>query len=83
MDPRGIRLHGLRVVGALDLTAVGVPFALRFDGGSFEAAVNRALFRWVGMQRQKACPSGNLFATRWAMWTASVVLPIPAIPSMA
>ena len=37
-DPLGIRLRGLRVVGALDLTAVEVPFALRFEDCSFEAA---------------------------------------------
>jgi hypothetical protein len=38
VDPRGIRLRGLRVVGVLDLTAVDVPFALHFEDCSFEAA---------------------------------------------
>lgn len=37
-DPRGIRLRGLHVAGRLDLTAVAVPFALRFEGCSFEDA---------------------------------------------
>jgi hypothetical protein len=38
VDPRGIRLRGLRVVGRLDLSGVEVPFALRFEECSFEAA---------------------------------------------
>jgi hypothetical protein len=38
VDPRGFRLRGLRVVGALDLTAVEVPFALRFEDCSFDSA---------------------------------------------
>jgi hypothetical protein len=38
VDPRGIRLRGLRVAGALDLTAVEVPFGLAFENCSFEAA---------------------------------------------
>jgi hypothetical protein len=38
VDPRGIRLVGLRIVGQLDLSAVEVPFALRFERCSFEQA---------------------------------------------
>jgi hypothetical protein len=38
VDPRGIRLRGLRVVGTLDLTAVEVPFGLRFEECSFVEA---------------------------------------------
>jgi hypothetical protein len=38
VDPRGIRLRGLRVLGVLDLTGVEVPFGLRFEDCSFEAA---------------------------------------------
>src|SRR5262249_28430778 len=36
VDPRGIHLRGLRVDGELDLTAVELPFALRFENCSFE-----------------------------------------------
>ena len=32
---------------------------------------------------RKNCPSGKLAASRWAACTANVVLPIPAIPSIA
>jgi len=38
VDPRGIRLRGLRVTGELDLTAVSVPFGLSFVACSFERA---------------------------------------------
>jgi hypothetical protein len=38
VDPRGIHLRGLHVLGRLDLNAVEVPFALRFEECSFEAA---------------------------------------------
>src|SRR5688572_26770229 len=38
VDPRGIRLRGAQVVGQLDLTAVEVPFGLRFEECSFEQA---------------------------------------------
>ena len=32
---------------------------------------------------KKICPSGNRGASRWAAWTASAVLPMPAIPPIA
>lgn len=38
VDPRGMWLRGVTVVGQLDLTAVEVPFGLRFENCSFEAA---------------------------------------------
>jgi len=38
VDPRGIWLRGLSVTGTLDLTGVRVPFGLRFEECSFEAA---------------------------------------------
>lgn len=38
VDPRGIKLRAVTVTGVLDLTAVAVPFALRFEQCSFETA---------------------------------------------
>jgi hypothetical protein len=38
VDPRGIELRGLAVTGRLDLTAIEVPFGLRFDACTFEHA---------------------------------------------
>jgi len=38
VDPRGIRLRGVHIVGQLDLTGVQVPFALRFENCTFDEA---------------------------------------------
>jgi hypothetical protein len=38
VDPRGISLRGVQIVNELDLTAVEVPFALRFEKCTFEVA---------------------------------------------
>jgi hypothetical protein len=39
VDPRGVRLRGAAVTGALDLAGLDVPFPLRFDGCSFASPV--------------------------------------------
>lgn len=39
IDPRGLRLSGMRVTGQLDLTGISVPFPLRFDDCAFDAAL--------------------------------------------
>nr|WP_221377295.1 hypothetical protein [Actinoplanes polyasparticus] len=38
VDPRGIRLRGIRVLGQLDLAGTSVEFPLRFESCAFEAA---------------------------------------------
>ena len=38
VDPRGLRLNNVIVVGCLDLAGLEVPFPLRFDGCEFDSA---------------------------------------------
>jgi hypothetical protein len=38
IDPRGLRLTNVVVVGGLDLSGLVVPFSLRFEGCEFDAA---------------------------------------------
>ena len=42
VDPRGIRLHGARVVGQLDLSYATVAFPLTFENSRFDTDINLA-----------------------------------------
>lgn len=39
VDPRGLRLHGAAIAGAVDLNGLDVPFPLRFDDCEFDSPV--------------------------------------------
>ena len=47
VDPKGIQLHGARIVGQLDLSYVNVPFPLSFQNSRFVEDINLAFSQLV------------------------------------